>query len=146
MSTQNATEILKSYNQRITSQRIALLELLMNSSNAFALPEIEKMISVSIDRVTIYRTLQTFEEIGLVIKMVDCKGTCMYILNLENHQKLSMHPHLHCRECNKIVCLPSLPEEYLEKLGQYQIDEMYFLMQGKCRECAKEKRETCVNR
>ncbi|MBV6652310.1 MAG: transcriptional repressor [Mameliella sp.] len=139
MSKQSAADILKNYGQRITEKRIALLEiLLIGDAKAFALSDIEKQLTVSMDRVTVYRTLQTFEETGLVIKMVDHKGTCLYMLNLEDHNKLSAHPHLHCTACGEIVCLPSLPEAYLKKLEDYQIDEIYFLMEGKCRACSTE--------
>ena len=87
------------------------------------------------DRVTIYRTLQTFEAVGLISKMVDHKGNCLYMFNHKDHSNLSMHPHLRCKECGKVICLPCLPHEYLEELKKYKIDKMYFLMEGICPEC-----------
>lgn len=139
MDKPSATELLKQYAQRTTDKRVALLELLMESPKAFALSDIEKKISISIDRVTIYRTLQLFESTGLVSKVIDHKGTCQYMFNFENHNKLSMHPHLRCKECGKVVCLPCLPNEYLDKLDKYEIEEMYFLMEGTCSECLNHK-------
>ena len=135
MDKQSAADILKQYAQRTTNGRVALLELLMDSPKAFALSEIEKRLSISIDRVTIYRTLHTFEAIGLVIKVVDHNGICLYMANPESHSNLNMHPHLRCKECGKVVCLPCLPKEYLDRLEKYEIDEMYFLMEGTCPEC-----------
>ena len=70
MCDQSAADILKQSALRTTDKRVALLELLMEGPKAFALKEIEKQLSVSIDRVTIYRTLHTFEEMRLVIKVV----------------------------------------------------------------------------
>lgn len=135
MGKQSAADILKQHAQRTTNKRVALLELLMSSPKAFALSEIEKQLTISIDRVTIYRTLHTFEAIGLIIKVVDHKGVCLYMFNLESHSNLNIHPHLRCKECGKIVCLPGLPQEYLDRLEKYEIDEMYFLMEGVCLEC-----------
>ena len=132
MGKQSATEILKQYEQRTTNGRVALLQLLMDSPKAFALSEIEKLLSISIDRVTIYRTINTFEAVGLVTKMVDCKGVCLYMFNHKDHSDLSTHPHFRCKVCGRIVCLPGLPHSYLQKLEQYKIDEMYFLMEGVC--------------
>ena len=143
MTKKSATDILKQHEQRITNGRVALLELLMESPKAFPFSELEQQLSVPIDRVTIYRTLQTFEAIGLITRMVDHKGTCVYMINLEEHKNLSVHPHLYCTACDEIVCLPGLPEEYLAKLEKYEIEEIYFLMQGKCRECLIAEKKEC---
>ncbi|MEM6362216.1 MAG: transcriptional repressor [Bacteroidota bacterium] len=135
MGKQSASDLLKLHTKRPTDKRVALLELLMDSPKAYALSEIEKKLSISIDRVTIYRTINTFEAVGLVTKMVDYRGICLYMFNHKDHSALSTHPHFRCKECGKIVCLPSLPRSYLQKLEQYKIDEMYFLMEGICSEC-----------
>ena len=135
MAKQSAAEILKQYAQRTTDKRVAVLELLVDSPKAFALSEIEKQLSISIDRVTIYRTLHIFETIGLIIKVVDHKGTSLYMFNHEKHSDTNTHPHLRCRECERVICLPNLPNEYLERLKKYEIDQMYFLMEGTCPEC-----------
>lgn len=136
MGKQSATDILNQYAQRTTDNRVALLELLMDCPKAFAFSEIEKQLSISMDRVTIYRTLHTFEAAGLIMKVVDQKGVCLYMFNHKGHRESSMHPHLRCKECGKVVCLPSLPHEYLEELKRFEIDEMYLLMEGICEECA----------
>lgn len=138
MGKQSAEAIIKSYQKRTTPKRVALLEFLMDNSKAYTLSEIENLLPVSMDRVTVYRILQVFEEIGLVMKMVDSKGICMYMLNLEDHRTLHLHPHLHCTKCDKVLCLPCLPKEYLEGLEKYEIAEMYFLMEGICPDCLKQ--------
>ncbi|MEO0332427.1 MAG: transcriptional repressor, partial [Bacteroidota bacterium] len=79
MSRQKAVEILKQRAQRITNQRVVLLEFLMDCPNAFVFSEIEEQLSVPIDRFTIYRTLQTFEDAGLVIKMINREGVSRYM-------------------------------------------------------------------
>lgn len=135
MSKNQAIEILKQYAQRLTDSRVVLLNLLMESPRAFALSEIESQLNVAMDRVTIYRTIQTFEEIGLVVRMVNRKGVCMYMFNHEAHNEEEKHPHLRCRSCGKVVCLPALPKEYLNRLEKYEIEEMYLLLEGLCSDC-----------
>jgi Fur family ferric uptake transcriptional regulator len=139
MNDQCATDILKKYSQRTTYKRVALLELLMKSPKSYSLSDIEKKISIDIDRVTIYRTLNMFESIGLVTKVVDHKGTCQYMYNCDKHDDKSTHPHLQCKCCGNIVCLPCLPNEYLEKLENYEIEQMYFLLEGTCPDCSSQK-------
>ena len=135
MSRQRAEEILKQHEKRATEKRVALLKILMDSSKAFTLSGIEKQLTIPIDRVTIYRTLHSYEMMGLVTKMVDHKGTCIYMYNHEAHSNSHVHPHLRCKVCEKVVCLPCLPSEYTNKLVKHEIEEMYFLMEGICSKC-----------
>ena len=138
MSKRQAIEILKQRAQRITEQRVALLELLMDCSKAFAFTEIEEQLSLAVNRVTIYRTLQTFEDVGLVIKMVNRRGISRYMFNHEAHNNTVTHPHLRCKSCDMVICLPCLPNEYLEQLQKYEIDDLYFLIDGVCPKCLTE--------
>ena len=135
MKRQIAIDMLKQYSQRITFRRVALLEFLMEPVKAYSLTEIEKQLSINIDRATIYRILQIFETVGLVLKMIDHNGTSIYMFNNQNHKDLNNHPHLRCKKCDKIVCLPCLPYEYMDKLDDFEINQIYFLMEGTCKEC-----------
>ncbi len=144
MDKQSAEGILKLYAKRTTDKRLALLKLLMSVRKAFDFSELEEQLSVLMDRVTIYRTLHTFVKVGLVIKLVDHRGNAFFMFNHTDHSKLSMHPHLRCRGCEKVICLPSLPEEYLEKLKKFEIGEMYFLMEGLCQECKDTNDKDCI--
>ena len=135
MSRQRAEEILKQHAKRATEKQVALLEILMDSSKAFTLSKIEERLTIPIDRVTIYRTLHCYEMMGLVTKMVDHKGICIYMYNHEAHSNSHVHPHLRCKACEKVVCLPCLPSEYMNQLVKHEIKEMYFLMDGICSNC-----------
>jgi len=135
MRRQKVVDILKQHARRITNHRVVLMEFLMDCPKALMFSEIEEQLSVPIDRVTVYRTLQTFEDVGLVVKMVDRNGVCRYMFNHENHNDIGTHPHLRCKSCDKVICLPRLPQEYLERLEKYEIDDLYFLMEGLCPDC-----------
>jgi Fur family transcriptional regulator, ferric uptake regulator len=130
-----AVKILKQQSQRITKSRVALLEFLKDSPCAFTFSEIENQLPISIDRTTIYRILQKYVSTDLVLKMVDSNGICMYMFNPHDHNTHRPHPHLRCKKCGKVCCLPSLPYEYLESLQEYKIDDIYYLMEGICPEC-----------
>lgn len=54
----------------ITDSRMQILDLFYNNEGALAHADIEKKTGDAIDRVTIYRTLQTFEEKGIDRKSV----------------------------------------------------------------------------
>lgn len=136
MNKKNAIALLKKHDKRVTTNRLAILELFMDSANPFSSAEVEKHFSNLMDRATMYRTLNTFVEMDLILKLFDDQGNCLYFFNHENHQQKRLHPHLHCSDCGKILCLPSLPESYLDKLQNFNIKEMKLLMQGKCIACS----------
>ena len=74
----NIPDILKRNSLSITDGRMKILELFYNSDGALAHADIEKKTGLAVDRVTVYRTLQTFVEKG-IIHMIT-----MYILFVTN--------------------------------------------------------------
>ena len=60
-------EILKKNQLSVTDSRKQILELFINSEGALAHSDIEKHTGDIFDRVTVYRTLQTFVDKGIFI-------------------------------------------------------------------------------
>jgi Fur family ferric uptake transcriptional regulator len=59
-------DLLKKNQLSITESRQRILGLFLKSDGALSHADIEKRIADGIDRVTIYRTLQIFEEKGII--------------------------------------------------------------------------------
>lgn len=135
MLQEKAIEIIKKNGQRITEQRVALLTLLMASPKACSQAEIEEKLSYLMDRATMYRSLNTFIDLGVISKLRDHKGHPMYIFNKENHSENNLHPHLKCKECDSIECLPAFPSDYVNSLEQYNIKDLQIVMEGVCSNC-----------
>lgn len=132
-------EILKRNQLSITESRRKILELFRQSNNALAHADIETKTGEHFDRVTIYRTLQTFVEKGIIhtIPTVDnsvlyalCKDQCS-----EGHHH-DNHVHFICDDCGTVYCLENIitPEVKLP-LGfkQTQTD---VLVSGICDKCS----------
>lgn len=122
----------------ITDSRVQILGLFYNNEGALAHADIEKKTSDKVDRVTIYRTLQTFEEKGLIhsiptadnsVKYALCKEACE-----EGHHH-DNHVHFICDECGKTICLDDVlvPEVKLPKGFEPQQSNM--VVNGICGEC-----------
>lgn len=105
MSEEKAIALLKAKNQRVSAPRVALLAFFLDCSKSLSLAEIQRQFRKMLDRVTIYRTLQTFAEIGLLYKIYDQSGNALYFFH-EN--EASLHPHFKCRYCEAVVCFPDL--------------------------------------
>lgn len=132
MSEEKAIALLKTKNQRVSAPRVALLAFFIAHPGARCLTEIQRYFHQLIDRVTVYRTLHVFVETGLLLRFFDKKGNSLYLFH---HYNSNIHPHLKCRCCDAILCLPALPEDYLKQLKPFQIKEMSFLLEGVCKDC-----------
>src|ERR1700759_406116 len=91
-----------------TAMRLLVLDLLLRQTSAISLSDIEKNLDPA-DRITIYRTLKTFEEKGLTHTIDDGTGTPKYALCIDdcdsnNHHDL--HVHFYCSICKETFCLP----------------------------------------
>ena len=122
-----------------TAMRMLVLDLLLRQTSAVSLSEIEKGL-VPADRITIYRTLKTFEEKGLVHIIEDGTGTPKYALCAEecavnNHHDL--HVHFNCISCKETFCLPNCKIPDVSLPANFSATEMNLIVKGICEKCAK---------
>ncbi len=136
----NAAQTLKNFDLRHTNGREEVLNLFLDAEHALSHGDIETGLGPDHDRVTIYRTLRTFLDKGILHKVLDDGGNPKYALCRETcvagHHHHD-HVHFKCDHCGQTTCLdqvhiPSvvLPEGYSRK-------EMNLLIQGVCQECNK---------
>jgi len=126
-------------NVQPTAMRILVLNSLMQQSAAVSLSHIEKSLDPA-DRITIYRTLKTFEGKGLVHLVDDGTGLHKYALCLEDcdaNQHHDLHVHFNCTICKDTFCLPNtkIPEVALP--DNFTQTEMNLVVKGVCSKCKK---------
>lgn len=131
--------LLKLFSMRSTPSRQEILNLFLKRDYALSHGDIEKEISNSLDRVTVYRTLKTFLDKGLIHKVLDDEGSLKYALcneacsEAEHHHD---HVHFKCTRCGQTNCLDlEVPDVKLPK--GYQPKEVNVLIQGICERCSK---------
>ena len=133
-------QILKDFRLRNTSSRADILHLFLKHPYALSYSDIEKEVSTTYDRVTVYRTLRTFLGKGLVHKVLDDTGGLKYALckehcsTAEHHHE---HVHFKCTQCGQTNCLEDveIPEVLLPQ--GYMASELNLLIQGICSNCQK---------
>ena len=136
--TDKVNDILKQNHLSITGSRLKILELFLERKTALSHADIEKNTNESFDRVTVYRTLQTFVEKGIIhlipttdnsIKYALCKNDCAPGHHHDNHV------HFICDECSKTICLDgvNIPVVRLPKGFTPQHSEM--VVTGVCGDC-----------
>ena len=121
-----------------TAMRLLVLDILIKQKTAISLSDLENSLKHS-DRITLYRTLKTFEEKGLVHRIEDGTGAAKYALceedcSAEHHQDL--HIHFYCTSCKETFCLPgtSIPQVSLPQ--NFQLMEINLTAKGICEHCA----------
>ncbi len=133
-------DILKKNQLSVTESRKRILELFQDNPGALAHHDIELKTGDKFDRVTIYRTLQTFVEKGILhtipsadnsIRYALCKDECT-----EGHHH-DNHVHFICDKCETTYCLEAItvPEVKLPK--GFVPNQIEVVVNGKCRNCVK---------
>jgi Fur family transcriptional regulator, ferric uptake regulator len=132
-----SNRLLKDFRLRTTPSRQEILHLFLNKDYALSHGDIEKEIDNSLDRVTVYRTLKTFLDKGLIHKVLDDEGSLKYALcneacSMTGHHH--NHVHFKCTTCGQTNCLDvEIPAVKLPK--GYKPKELNVLIQGVCENC-----------
>jgi Fur family transcriptional regulator, ferric uptake regulator len=135
----NTDNTLKNFNLRQTDAREAVLEVFQGEHYALSHGHIETVLASRFDRVTLYRTLKTFVDKGLIHKVLDDQGAMKYALCKEvcNSAGHHHHDHVHfkCNICGQTTCLEQVTIPTISLPIGYQKQEMNLLVQGVCQTC-----------
>lgn len=135
---QTPEQLLQDKSVRPTAMRLLLLEyFIQHSAQSFNLTELEASFPKS-DRITIYRTLKTFEENGILHTIEQATGGSKYALCEENcgpGQHQDQHPHFQCTACKQFQCLEDSFIPKIEIPKGYQIREVTMTIKGICAKC-----------
>lgn len=131
-------QLLKGHRLRSTTSRSAILKLFLNQPRALSYSDIEKEVAASFDRVTVYRTLKTFLDKGVIHKVLDDGGGLKYALCSEHcSTREHHHDHIHfkCSRCGQTSCLDEIEVPRVRLPRGYKAHEINLLIQGVCRQC-----------
>src|SRR3954462_6807393 len=124
-------DILRRKHLSVTDSRKKILSLFLSTPDALAHGDIEKKAGEKFDRVTVYRTLQTFVEKGIVHTIPTADNSVRYALckDCEEGHHHDEHIHFVCSNCNRTICLDDvvspliqLPEGFVSESVQVVIN------------------------
>jgi Fur family transcriptional regulator, ferric uptake regulator len=131
-------DTLKRNQLSVTDSRKKILELFLQRKAALAHADIELHSGDEFDRVTIYRTLQTFVEKGIIhtipsadnsVKYALCKDACT-----EGHHH-DNHVHFMCDTCGTTYCLDHVTVPQVQLPLGYQVQQIDLVVSGVCIKC-----------
>src|SRR6195952_445238 len=106
----NYEALLETHHLKKTGPRLKVLSLLSAKNTATSQPDLESVMN-DIDRVTLYRILNAFEEKGIIHKVFDLNGTANYALcksHCDEGHHHDEHLHFNCTNCKNVYCLNDL--------------------------------------
>ena len=137
MANTDAIDILKRNKLKHTKQRVRVLEDISANATAISQPMLEKKLGKEIDRVTLYRILNTYVNKGILHRIVDLNGTANYAIcssacSAEQHH--DEHVHFNCTNCYKVYCLATKVPAISITDG-FKADSISLIAYGICKEC-----------
>lgn len=132
--------ILKRNRLSITGSRKRILELFLQNNGALAHADIEKKTGERFDRVTVYRTLQSFLEKGIIHTIPTADNSVMYALckdDCEEGHHHDNHVHFVCTECNSTTCLEGVMVPLVKLPSGFNATDYQMVVKGICKNCLK---------
>lgn len=128
---------LQTRNIQPTAMRLMVADYLVDHKAAVSLSDLEEHFSHS-DRTTLYRTLKTFQENGLVHQIHDESGSTKYAMCAEDcncSYPDDMHAHFYCSSCNNTFCFPKLAIPQFDLPENFTPSHGNFVITGRCPSC-----------
>ena len=133
-------KILSAAGLRTTKQRKKILELLIENASPLTHAEILSMLEEPLDRVTLYRTLQTLQSSNIVHQVQGLDGAWRFCAHdMENEGCPGGHPHFLCLQCGKMFCLSDQKIPRVEVPEGMTVEGKQLVIYGSCSECAPQK-------
>lgn len=138
-------DMLKRVGSKLTPQRLSILDVIIEQEgNHLTIEEIYEIVKKNKPQIgvaTVYRTIQLFEEVGLVSKLDLNDGLYRYELNHE--EETHNHHHLVCNDCGKVMevdgDLLDDVEDKIEKEYSFSILNHSLKFFGLCKDCKESK-------
>ncbi|MBC8295874.1 MAG: transcriptional repressor [Pelagibacterales bacterium] len=122
-----------------TKFRTDLLNLFYTSKKSVSIEDVLKHFDYSINKVTVYRSLESFENKGLIHKVPDSNNLKRYSLCREEECSPSTHNHNHghfiCYDCNQTFCMQEIKFPDIKSVKGFYIQELKLTLEGYCQDC-----------
>ena len=133
-------KVCKSKGLRLTHQRTEIFRALLKHTNHPTIEDVFNQVrkhlkTISLD--TVYRTIATFEEYGLIKRVHHIDNATRFDINISNHH------HLVCSKCGKIEDFywPDFermkPPKTISHWGRIEVKQV--VISGLCASCKKKK-------
>lgn len=130
-------DILRRKHLSITESRKKILSLFLATPDALTHGDIERKAGEKFDRVTVYRTLQTFVEKGIIHTIPTAENTVLYALCKDCTEGHHHDDHIHfiCTNCGSTICLDDVISPKIDLPEGYIAQSVQVVINGICKTC-----------
>lgn len=128
---------LQEHGYRLTGSRKTVVEIMANSSRALTpieLYDLARQHHAGLGLVTVYRTLEKLEELGIIQRVHQPQGCQAFIAAFSGHQHLIL-----CSQCGKVEFFDGENlEAFFCTIGQqtgYEVKDHWLQLFGLCADC-----------
>lgn len=129
-----AAEQLRAAGLKATPARVRVLDLLAEATQPVCHAELEARLAI--DRVTLYRVLDSLAACGLAARSLDDRGVFRFA-SAAAHQRHIGHAHFRCTGCGEVFCLDTPPPPPPKLPRGFKAAEVELDVRGTCGNCAR---------
>jgi Fur family transcriptional regulator, ferric uptake regulator len=138
------TRLIRDAGLRVTPIRLEVLTVLIHAGRPLSVAQMIPLLPAYAGTVTVYRTLHSFLEKGVVHKVRGDDREWNYAFGAKTDLSKHQHPHFVCDDCGMVECLSDaqLPDSFVAKLKQnarFEIGHVELFLHGKCQPCSESK-------
>ncbi|MFT3884017.1 MAG: transcriptional repressor [Flavobacteriales bacterium] len=131
-------DVLRHHRLRVTALRLDLMRLLRTSDHALTQQELEDGLRVQADRVSVFRSLNAFEEAGVVHRVMDGRGTrcfARYGADCGHGHHNDAHAHFRCHACGHVYCMAPVDLPAVSLPRGFKVTASHLELEGTCKAC-----------
>ncbi len=119
---------------RVTAARLLVLRTMAPAQQALSHADIEAALPEPLDRVTLYRTLDSLVEARLLARSVGADRIGRFArFSGDGHH--DAHPHFHCDDCGRVYCLPGRRPRAPAVPAGFAVEAVDVQVHGHCPAC-----------
>jgi len=131
-------QLIKKAGLSLTEARKLILDIFLESTAALSHHDIESRMPEGFDRVTVYRTLQTFVQKAIIHHVPTTDNTILYALckeECESGHHHDNHVHFVCTSCQTTNCLEEVIVPVVNLPKGFRLTQAEMVVKGICDAC-----------
>ena len=131
-------DLLRAHGLRRTPIRTEMLALFIKYDTALSASDIIAKMKLRLDRVTVYRALNSFEEHGILHRASEDERGIKYALcgqHCPDELHADQHAHFICDECHQTYCLEEVKVPEVAVSDEFSVDRTNYTLSGTCKAC-----------
>ena len=134
-----SSELIRAAGVKVTRGRVRVLDALHAARQPLSHAEMEAQLGggddAAMDRVTLYRILDSLVACELALKAVDTRGVYRFSAAGAQRQH-AKHIHFRCTDCGGVFCLKAEPPPPPRLPRGFRLNEVAYDIRGTCAGCS----------